>query len=164
MTGPRPGRPRRSRRAQSSTESVSAVVWQTRPNPVARCLLWPAVQVLPRDHRDRYREEFRTELCELGGPGQVAAAASLLRGCLSLRYALLNGQFAAQVMARRSMRCRLGRHDYAGQRDVDLDKEHHTSYRCLQCGRYYERKRAEEEGFDIEALRRNANFFGSGGL
>src|SRR6478672_3573726 len=129
-----------------------------RPNPVARWLVWPAVQVLPRDHRDRYREEFRTELCELGGPGQVAAAAGLLRGCLSLRYALLNGQFAAQVMARRSMRCRLGRHDYAGQRDVDLDKEHHTSYRCLQCGRYYERKRAEEEGFDIEALRRNANF------
>jgi len=102
------------------------------------------VQVLPRDHRDRYREEFRTELCELGGPGQVAAAAGLLRGCLSLWYALLNGQSAAQVMARRSMRCRLGRHDYAGQRDVDLDKEHHTSYRCLQCGRYYERKRDEE--------------------
>ena len=134
-----------------------------RPNPVARCLLWPAVQVLPRDHRDRYREEFRTELCELGGPGQVAAAASLLRGCLSLRYALLDRRLAAQVTARRSMRCRLGRHDYTGQRDVDLDKEHHMSYRCRHCGRYYERTPDEEEGFDIETHSRRANYLGGGG-
>ena len=136
------------------------------PQPIApaRWLVAVAVLALPTDARDRYREEFRTELCELGGPGQVSAAASLLRRCLSLRYALLNGQFAAQVMARRSMRCRLGRHDYTGQRDVDLDKEHHMSYRCRHCGRYYERTPDEEEGFDIETLRRNVNFFSSGGL
>jgi hypothetical protein len=162
MTGLRPSRPRRSRRAQSSTESEPAAVWQTRPNPVARCLVGPAVQVLPRDHRDRYREEFRTELCELVGPAQVAAAASLLRGCLSLRYALLDRQVAAQARPRRSMRCRLGRHQYTAQRDVDLSKEHHMSYRCLRCGAYFERKRDEAEGFDIEAHSRNSNYLGGG--
>ena len=133
-----------------------------RPNPVARCLVGPAVQVLPRDHRDRYREEFRAELCELGGTDQVAAAASLLRGCLSLRYALLDRQVAAQARAPRSMRCRLGRHQYTVQRDVALAKDHHMSYRCMRCGAYYERKRDEEEGFDIETLSRNSNYLGGG--
>jgi hypothetical protein len=135
-----------------------------RPNPVARSLVAPAVRVLPRDRRERYREEFRTELCELGAPEQIAVAASLLRGSLSLRYALLDRQVAAAAVGGRPMRCRLGRHHYVGQRDVTLAKEPHLSYRCVRCGSYYERTPDEEEGFDIDTLSRNANYFSGGGM
>lgn len=136
-----------------------------RPNALARCLVAPAVQVLPRDRRERYREEFRTELCELGGPAQISAAASLLRGSLSLRYALLDRQVAAQSVTRRPISCRFGRHHYVGRRDVALAKEqHHLSYRCVRCGSYFERKPDEEEGFDVEAFRRNSDMIGGAGF
>lgn len=135
-----------------------------RPNPLARCLVGSAVQMLPRDRRERYREEFRTELCELDGAGQVAAAASLLRGSLALRQAVVSREVAAKAAPQQSMSCRLGRHRYVGQRDVDLASEYHLSYRCERCGSYFERTPDEEEGFDIDTLRRNANYFSGGAM
>ena len=51
-----------------------------------------------------------------------------------------------------------GREGRSGCRDFRRE------YRCVRCGAYFERKRDEEEGFDIEAHSRNANYFGSGGI
>lgn len=135
-----------------------------RPSIVATCLLAATVQVLPADRRPRYHEELRTELCEFTGIRQFVAAAGLLRGSLSLRHALLDRDVQRQAAAGRPLRCRLGRHEYVGERDVNLAKGQHMSYRCVRCGGYFERKRDEEEGFDMDALRRNANYFGGGGI
>ena len=138
----------------------------TGPQPVAvaRCLLAATVQVLPVDRRSRYREEFRTELCEFTGTQQIGVAASLLRGSLALRHALLDREVTRQATEGKSLRCRIGRHEYVGERDVNLAKEHHVSYHCVRCGWYFEPKRDEEEGFDMDALRRNANYVGGGGI
>jgi len=135
-----------------------------RPITLARSLVAPAVHLLPRDCRDRYREEFRAELCGLSRFDQIAAAASLLRGGLALRQALVSGRVDANPVPRRPVRCRLGRHRYVLRRDVDLAREHQLSYRCVRCGSYFERASRSDEGVDIEAIQRNANFFSGGGM
>ena len=106
-----------------------------RPNPVARWLVWPAVQVLPRDHRDRYREEFRTELCELGVPAQLAQAGSLLVGAIPLRNALNERDLPDSVVEKPDWRCRIGRHRYVGQQDDNPEMRGRGYLRCVRCGR-----------------------------
>ena len=48
------------------------------PHPIgpARGLIALTVLVLPGDARDRYREEFRTELSELGALAQIGQAVT----------------------------------------------------------------------------------------
>ena len=77
------------------------------PGAVARCLLWMTVAALPADARDRYREEFRTELCEYGPIAQIAQAASLLRGSIPLRQALKLRVVIPDDTPRIDWRCRV---------------------------------------------------------
>ena len=58
------------------------------PIPPARGLIALTVVVLPGDARDRYREEFRTELCEMVPLAQLGQAVSCSSGAIPLRRAL----------------------------------------------------------------------------
>ncbi|MET0865519.1 MAG: hypothetical protein ABWZ98_14400, partial [Nakamurella sp.] len=71
--------------------------------------------VVPASSRDRYREEFRTELAELSVASQIAEALSLLAGSFALRAALNSQELPTLVEARRDWRCRLGRHRWVGR-------------------------------------------------
>ncbi len=107
-----------------------------RPVAVARCLLCITVLVLPADTRDRYREEFRTELCELGRISQLPEAASLLRGSIALRQALKDRKMTDTDHTKLDWRCHLGRHHYV--RKVDDNPEVRGQYVliCTRCGKH----------------------------
>jgi len=107
------------------------------PRPVlpARWLLGIVVRVLPAHARDRYREEFRTELAELSVPAQIAQALSLLAGSVALRTALTSRELPTLGGTRRSWRCRLGRHRYIG-RESDNPEMRGVGYlQCVRCGK-----------------------------
>src|SRR6195952_5887277 len=80
------------------------------PRPVlpARWLLGIVVLVLPTHARDRYREEFRTEIAELAVAAQVAQAVSLLAGSVALRSALSSREAPTLGPTHRDWRCRVG--------------------------------------------------------
>jgi len=107
------------------------------PRPVlpARWLLGIVVIVLPAHARDRYREEFRTELAELSVAAQVVQAFSLLVGSGALRVALSSREVSTLGNSRRDWRCRLGRHRYVG-RDSDNPEMRGVGYlQCIRCGK-----------------------------
>ena len=87
------------------------------PVPPAAGVIALTVLVLPHDARDRYREEFRTELSELGALAQIGQAISLLAGSLALRQALQERDVLVVPQVKRQWRCRLGRHHYVGVQD-----------------------------------------------
>ena len=105
-----------------------------RPIPPARWLLGIVVLVLPAPARDRYREEFRTELAELGGLSQVAEAFSLLAGSVALRSALSSQELPVMGGARRDWRCRLGRHRYVGRESDNPEMRGVGHLQCVRCG------------------------------
>ena len=107
------------------------------PQPIApaRWLVALAVLALPTDARDRYREEFRTELCELGAPAQLAQAGSLLVGAIPLRNALNERDLPDSVVEKPDWRCRLGRHRYVRQQDDNPEMRGRGYLRCVRCGR-----------------------------
>jgi hypothetical protein len=107
-----------------------------RPGPAARYLIAMTIVVLPADARDRYREEFRTELCELGFIAQIAVAASLLRGSIFLRRALMEREMVAAEPRRVDWRCHLGRHHYVRKVDDNPDMHGQTYLECTRCGRH----------------------------
>ncbi len=86
------------------------------PHPVgpARGLIALTVLVLPGDARDRYREEFSTELCELRTLGQLGQALTLLVGAIPLRQALQERDVIVTPQVKKDWRCRIGRHHYVG--------------------------------------------------
>ncbi len=101
----------------------------------ARWLLGIVVLVLPSHTRDRYREEFRTELAELSVAAQVAQALSLLAGSVALRAALSSQELPTLGSTRRDWRCRLGRHRYVG-RESDNPEMRGVGYlQCVRCGK-----------------------------
>jgi hypothetical protein len=106
------------------------------PGPAARCLIAMTIVVLPADARDRYREEFRTELCELGLIAQIGVAASLLRGSIFLRRALMEREMITTEPRRVDWRCHLGRHHYVRKVDDNPDVHGQTYLECTRCGRH----------------------------
>lgn len=119
-----------------------------------------SVLVLPADSRDRYREEFRTELCELRAGQQVFQAASLLGGAIALRRALTERDVTVSVHRSKSWRCRLGRHQWVGRREADPELHGRLYLVCAGCGSYFEPP--EEPDFDIESFVRKSNYLGGG--
>ena len=91
-----------------------------RPHPPARLLLAAVVLVLPAASRDRYREEFRSELAELPLWSQLFQAGTLLVGSLPLRKALRQVDVIEDLTSARDWRCRLGRHHYCRPRMTTL--------------------------------------------
>ena len=92
----------------------------TGPHPVAPAagLIALTVLVLPGDARDRYREEFRTELAELGPLSQFGQAASLLAGSISLASPCRSATWSLSKRSEEAGRCRMGLHHYVGAVDV----------------------------------------------
>ena len=107
------------------------------PRPVnpAWGLISLTVIVLPRDARDRYREEFRTELSELGALAQIGQAISLLAGSLALRQALQERDVLVVPQVKRQWRCRLGRHHYVGVQDDNPEMRGQAYLKCTRCGK-----------------------------
>jgi hypothetical protein len=107
-----------------------------RPVAVARYLIAITVMVLPGDTRDRYREEFRTELSELGGAAQIAEAASLLRGAFALRQALEEREMDKIGIPKTDWRCHLGRHRYVRKVDDNPEVRGQSVLECTRCGKH----------------------------
>ncbi|MGS0683660.1 hypothetical protein ACVBEQ_00660 [Nakamurella sp. GG22] len=106
-----------------------------RPHLPARLLLGVVVLVLPAASRDRYREEFRSELAELGGMSQVFQAGTLLVGSFSLRKALRQVDVIEDLTVGKSWRCRLGRHHYLPAQDDNPEMRGRHYLRCDRCGK-----------------------------
>ena len=107
------------------------------PHPIgpARGLIALTVLVLPGDARDRYREEFRTELSELGALAQIGQAVSLLFGAIPLRQALQEPEVIVTARVKMDWRCRMGRHHYVGVQDDNPEMRGRGFLRCTRCGK-----------------------------
>ena len=101
----------------------------------ARWVLAMVLIVLPAVSRDRYREEFRAELSELGWLSQLFQAGTLLVGSVSLRKALSGVDVIEDLTVTRSMWCRLGRHHYLPVQDDNPEMRGRTYLRCERCGK-----------------------------
>jgi hypothetical protein len=106
-----------------------------RPIAPARWLISLVVVVLPPDVRDRYREEFSTELAELGRLSQVTQSGSLLMGSISLRNALTDRDLPELGTARVDWRCRMGRHRFVMLQDDNPEMRGRHYLRCTRCGK-----------------------------
>jgi len=108
-----------------------------RPVAVARYLAGITVLALPADVRDRYREEFGSELRVLGPVSQVTTAASLLRGSIALRHALQEREMIITPHpATADWRCRLGRHHYISHPDDNPEVRGQSVLECTRCGKH----------------------------
>ena len=105
------------------------------PVPPAAGVIALTVLVLPHDARDRYREEFRTELSELGALAQIGQAISLLAGSLALRQALQERDVLVVPQVKTEWRCRLGRHHYVGVQDDNPEMRGQAYLKCTRCGK-----------------------------
>jgi len=101
----------------------------------ARWIVAASILVLPADVRDRYREEFRTELSELGIVAQLWNAASLLIGSVSLRQALRGRTLTVLEGQRKDWRCRIGRHHYIARQDDNPEMRQIIYLQCTRCGK-----------------------------
>ncbi|HEY5113893.1 MAG TPA: hypothetical protein VIJ00_00060 [Nakamurella sp.] len=106
-----------------------------RPMLAAGGLIALTVLVLPADVRERYREEFRTELAELGGVTQLLQAVSLVGGSLALRSALQDRELPNTIGPGIDWRCRLGRHRYVGRQDDNPEVRGQLFLQCIRCGK-----------------------------
>ena len=105
------------------------------PAAPARWILATALLVLPSGEiRDRYREELRVELSEIGGGAQVFQASSLLVGSLKLRSAVKDRDLPVES-PRPNWRCRIGRHTYLLVQDDNPEMRGRAYYRCARCGK-----------------------------
>jgi len=111
-----------------------------RPHAPARLLLAVVVLVLPAASRDRYREEFRAELAELGWSSQFFQAGTLLAGSFSLRRALGQVDVIEDLTVAKSWRCRLGRHHYLPVQDDNPEMRGRPYLRCDRCDRPKDKK------------------------
>jgi hypothetical protein len=116
------------------------------------------IALLPRSTRERYREEFRTELAELGVGQQTMQAGSLLVGAVALRRALQDTMGDLEKATPTSLLCRLGRHSYLRLNDDNPERRGMPYLRCVRCGNRFDPP--EPEKFDIETAKRRANYLG----
>ena len=105
------------------------------PQPFARILLAVVIRILPAAPRDRYREELRAELAELGWMSQLFQAGTLLIGSFSLRKALAQVDVIEDLTVTKSWRCRLGRHHYLPAQDDNPEMRGRAYLRCDRCGK-----------------------------
>lgn len=107
------------------------------PRPVlpARWLIAATVAVLPAGSRDRYREELRTEIAELGAAAQLPQAVSLLVGSIALRNAMTARDLPESAGPRRPLLCRLGRHRYAVHQGDNPELPGRGYLHCVRCGK-----------------------------
>ena len=115
------------------------------PRPVApaRWLIGLTVAMLPGDARDRYREEFRTELAELGWVAQLPQACSLVIGALPLRNALSERDLPDMVVEKKDWRCRIGRHSYVVRENDNAETRGVGYLQCVRCGKHKDPPRYE---------------------
>ncbi|MET0966985.1 MAG: hypothetical protein ABWZ02_11330 [Nakamurella sp.] len=125
---------------------------------VARGMVAISIAVLPRNARERYREEFRAELAELGFGQQTMQAGSLLVGATALRSALQDRVGDLEKATPKSLLCRLGRHSYVRRNDDNPERRGLPYLRCVRCGNRFDSP--EPEKFDIETFKRHANYLG----
>ena len=108
------------------------------PNAAAAALIWLAVRPLPAAYRDRYRDEFRAEVCCLRSRQQVSEAASVLAGCLRLCRALQEGDMTTGLTHGKPIGCRLGRHHYQTVSGDNAENKRDRHRECLHCGKVKE--------------------------
>ncbi len=106
-----------------------------RPTAIAGLLLAVVLLVLPAPSRERYREEFRSELSELNAFSQLFQAGTLLVGSVSLRKALSGMDVIEDLTVTLSLRCRLGRHRYMPVQGDNPEMRGHRYLRCDVCGK-----------------------------
>jgi len=118
-----------------------------------------SIAMLPGNARERYREEFRTELAELGFAQQTVQAGSLLVGAVALRRALQDRSSALETATPKNLLCRLGRHSYIRRNDDNPERRGLPYLSCVRCGHWYDPP--EPDDFDIETYKRRANRLGN---
>lgn len=110
-----------------------------RPMALAGAIVGLAVRALPAEHRDRYDDEFRADLCCLPRGRQIPQAAGLLVGAFGLRSALLDRD-PSTAKSVRYWRCRLGRHRYLVISDNNPENRRSSHLECSRCLRFKEIK------------------------
>lgn len=126
------------------------------PTPVAAALVAVGVRLLPADSRERYRSEFRAELCTIPRIRQITEAASLLGGVWALRRVLSEVGTDPGLSDWRSLRCRWGLHRYQLVNDDNPENRKYQHRECVRCGRIRENK---DDDFP-----KNKRLFITGGL
>lgn len=91
------------------------------------------VRLLPSDHRDRYYDEFRADLCLVPRGRQLGHALGLLAGALPLRRALAEHSQEELPMSHVYWKCRLGRHHYLLVNDDNPENRASTHLECTRC-------------------------------
>lgn len=110
----------------------------SRPTKVAEAPVWMAASVLPAAARERYRDEFRAELCCLPPGRQLLEAAGMLRTSVALRAALQESDAFAPAVTRRSVACWWGIHHYELLNDGNEENRRSHHLECRSCHRIKE--------------------------
>ena len=107
------------------------------PRPIlpARWLIWAVLLILPADARERYREEFRSELAEMGAVAQIYQGCGLLVGSVALRNALTARDVPEVTVAGKTLRCRVGRHRYVLRQSNNPEMRGVGFLKCVRCGK-----------------------------
>lgn len=107
------------------------------PRPVlpARWLIQAVLLILPAGTRERYREEFRSELAEMPAVAQIWQGCGLLVGAVALRNALTDRDVPAVTVAGRALRCRLGPHAYVLRQGNNPEMRGVGFLKCRRCGK-----------------------------
>ena len=106
---------------------------------LAGAIVGVAVRALPAQHRDRYDDEFRADLCCVPRIRQIPQAAGLLVGAFSLRSALLDGDPSTSKSVK-YWRCGLGRHRYRVIGDDNMENRRSSHLECSRCLKFKEIK------------------------
>lgn len=110
----------------------------TTPTGPASLLVSISVLALPSNCRDRYRDEFRAELCYLPIGRQIPEAAGLLAGAVALRHALKEADVSISAEPVRHLTCRIGRHHYLFIDDQNPEDRRIHHFECRDCGKVKE--------------------------
>ncbi len=105
------------------------------PTGPASAMVFIAVLALPSTCRDRYRDEFRAELCCLPVGRQILEAAGLLAGTVALRHALKEEDMSTSPEPARHLTCRIGRHHYLFIDDENPEDRRIHHLECRDCGK-----------------------------
>ena len=109
-----------------------------RPTGPAAVMVSLSVLALPTPCRDRYRQEFRAELCCLPIGRQVLQATGLLVGSVALRRALKEEAMSISPEAAKPLSCRLGRHHFSMVDDQNPEDRRIHHFECRDCGKVKE--------------------------
>ncbi len=114
-----------------------------RPGHLAGGVIAVAVQMLPAEHRDRYSDELRADLCLVGKGRQMSYALGMLAGAPSLRHAVKAQDDESAARSVTYWKCRLGRHRYVVVNDDNPEFRASTHKECSRCLKFKEIKEYE---------------------